>query len=317
MICRRLCRLVIVGALLFLAACKQDERVVAEGKASPPSTPASDRDETLWVDTLVTRTDAHGTNHEYIAQVFVAEIGESPRMGWLVPPERVLAKERHRELFLYASTEIPFGAQFSQLVSPEEHRLITRTHHVACESDSALAAYELSTPISAAGRLLYTSRSFTEETLAGIVPIAVSPEQLVQVSQLLEWPLASSLQLHEAYGVGLGLPFYSTHALYDSSTESLVQSALVLHDSKGNVIAWGVAEAPEYECDGCAIPSRTDGLRVLYYVMNIYSLPGFPYPVMLLDTSTMEGRALSLVTFTPEGEQAEYRIYEYVVNCVL
>jgi hypothetical protein len=317
MICRRLCRLVIVGALLFLTACKQDQRAVAEGKASPPSTTASDQHEILWVDTLVTRTGAHGTNHEYIAQVFVAEIGESPRMGWLVPPERVLAKERHHELFLYASSETPFRAQFSQLVSPAEHRLITRTYHVACESDSALAAYELSTPISAAGRVLYTSGSFAEKPLAGIVPIAVPPEQLVQVSQLLEWPPDSSLQLHQAYGVALGYPFYSTHALYDSSTESLVQSALMLHDSKGNVIAWSVAEAREYECDGCAIPSRTDGLRVLYYVMNIYSLPGFLYPVLLLDSSTMEGRALSLVTFTPEGEQAEYRIYEYVVNCIL
>jgi len=59
------------------------------------------------------------------------------------------------------------------------------------------------------------------------------------------------------------------------------------------------------------------GIDRLYDVENVFVIPGFPYPVLLLDTSTVEGRALSLVTFTPDGYYATYRIYEYVVNCIL
>ena len=59
------------------------------------------------------------------------------------------------------------------------------------------------------------------------------------------------------------------------------------------------------------------GLGRIYDVENVFVIPGFPYPVLLLNTSTVEGRALSFVTFTPDGYYAEDRIYEYVVNCIL
>ena len=111
--------------------------------------------------------------------------------------------------------------------------------------------------------------------------------------------------------------FYSFAAAYDSATQALITSALILHDSTGAILAHATKDTAAFACDGCARPSYRDGLDALYYVVTEVELPGFPYPVLLLDTSTVEGRALSLVTFTPLGAYSEYRVYEYVVNCIL
>ncbi len=60
---------------------------------------------------------------------------------------------------------------------------------------------------------------------------------------------------------------------------------------------------------------RTQSASGLYRPLNMFELPGFAYPVLLLDTSTFEGRALSLMTFTPDGAVTQFRVYEYVINC--
>jgi hypothetical protein len=50
-------------------------------------------------------------------------------------------------------------------------------------------------------------------------------------------------------------------------------------------------------------------------VSNLFEWAAFPYPVLLLDTSTVEGRALSLQTFTPGGRASTFRVYEYIARC--
>ena len=48
-----------------------------------------------------------------------------------------------------------------------------------------------------------------------------------------------------------------------------------------------------------------------------FESPIFPNPVLVVDTSTVEGRALSMITFDTNGLKSEWRDYEYVVNCIL
>ena len=69
-------------------------------------------------------------------------------------------------------------------------------------------------------------------------------------------------------------------------------------------------------CADCATPTYDDSLRGLFSVLNGFSLPGFRYPVLLRNTGTIEGRAISLVTFDEAGEYQEQREYEYVVTCI-
>jgi hypothetical protein len=110
--------------------------------------------------------------------------------------------------------------------------------------------------------------------------------------------------------------FYTIDAVYDSSG-AILRDALVLFDSHGKVVATSVQADTGETCDGCGAITFNDGYWRLYNVLNAFVIPGFTYPVLFLDTSTVEGRALSLITFDTKGRYGSYRIYEYVVTCIL
>jgi hypothetical protein len=47
----------------------------------------------------------------------------------------------------------------------------------------------------------------------------------------------------------------------------------------------------------------------------MFGLPGFAYPVLLLDTSTFENEGLTLLTVTHGGNVTQFRVSEYVMHC--
>ncbi|MEE8200318.1 MAG: hypothetical protein V3R29_04035, partial [Candidatus Acidoferrales bacterium] len=83
----------------------------------------------------------------------------------------------------------------------------------------------------------------------------------------------------------------------------------------GQVLARTSKEASGPLCDGCPIWTYEDSLEWDFTPLNLFVFEPFPFPVLMLDTSTVEGRAITFVTFTPSGGYEEYRLYEYVVNC--
>jgi hypothetical protein len=141
--------------------------------------------------------------------------------------------------------------------------------------------------------------------------------QLARVNRLLGWPSQGTLRRDEAIGVRVQSFFYSFHKLYDLKTGLLSQEAIVLHRKDGVILAHEITRGLDsgQPCDGCGIPSYVYPATGLYRPLNMFELPGFAYPVLLLDTSTAEGSALSLLTFTPDGKATQFRVYEYVVHC--
>jgi hypothetical protein len=110
--------------------------------------------------------------------------------------------------------------------------------------------------------------------------------------------------------------FYSLHAVYDVSSTRLLIKALFLHSTDNTIAAYNIEEIDEESlCDGCSIPTVSDGMEAVFDVINLFEIPGFLYPLIMLDTSTFEGKAISLITFTDKNLYSEYRLYEYVVNC--
>ena len=113
---------------------------------------------------------------------------------------------------------------------------------------------------------------------------------------------------------------YDTSAAADEENGThgvkyLVRRGLFLHAPNGTVIGSDVKRVEPMECDGCGTPTITDSFGTVFDVIQVLHLPGFPHPVLLLNTSTVEGRALSLTTFDDAGVYRSYRLYEYVVNC--
>jgi hypothetical protein len=238
-------------------------------------------------------------------------------VGWFLATN-FIAAEKHPRLYIYSTDSLIREGVYQRTVSPSEHNLLAHEHHLACDSKGALAEYHLnSTPDPRIERAFYTSKPPGAVVHAGLGLRSPTTNELRGVRARLAIPQASVLYRDTVLVASSVKGFYSVDAAYDSSTHGLLKSALMLHDDTGHVVAYHLKDSEAFECDGCGAPTYEEGLNRLYRVLNAFHLPGFAYPILLLDTGTVEGRALSFVTFTPRGVYSEYRIYEYVVTCIL
>jgi len=255
----------------------------------------------------------------YIESVFEARIGELPRMGWFSPTHGFLAQEdAAEEVNLFAPVGMPSSGRKKELVSGSELKRLRETYRVACEIEDTdhLTAFDVGGETDPE-RALYTTKKIQGEAHFGLVTIPLDGLQTVRVNRLLGWPNHGGLRRDEAIGVRPQSFFYSFHKLYNVKTGLLSQEAIVLHRNGGVIVAHELTRDLDsgQPCDGCGIPRYTYAASGLYRPLNMFELPGFAYPVLLLDTSTVEGRALSLLTFTPDAKATQFRVYEYVVNC--
>jgi len=297
-----------------LPATAQQESIRAWSPDSGPIGP-----ERLATDSAAEGSDVEqlDTQGRYIDSVFQSVFGESPQMGWFLAPH-FIAAEKHARLYIYSTDSLITEGVYQRTLSPREHELLAHDHHLACDTKGALAEYRLgSTPDPRIERAFYTSKPPAGVIHAGLRLRSPTTNELRGVKSRLVVPQASVLYRDTVLAVTSVKAFYSVDAAYDSATHGLLRSALILHDSTGRVVAHRLEDSKAFECDGCGAPTYEEGLKRLYTVMNVFHVPGFAYPLLLLDTGTVEGRALSFVTFTPRGVYSEYRIYEYVVTCIL
>jgi hypothetical protein len=112
-----------------------------------------------------------------------------------------------------------------------------------------------------------------------------------------------------------GTPYsYLLVALYDGPQNEISRTGIFLLEGKGHIIATKIDDINGW-CDGCAVPTSDGGIASVYSVVNMFTAPQFLYPLLMLDTSTLEGRSITLATFTPEKKYSDYLLYEYTVGC--
>ena len=257
----------------------------------------------------------HGAD-TFVTTTFRRVLGSAPSLGWFAP-SGFIAEEQHLQVYIWSTDSVIQRVRFSRSLSDSDHAKLSAELHLACDSKGPLTEYADSiTDVGARQRAFYTAGPPPSGTRAGLVGRTMSAAERARAHAVLGPPDANGAFRDTAFAAGLNGPFYSIDAAYDSS-RALRMVALILHDSSGAIIARHLENGYAFGCDGCDDVTYEAGIDRLYDVENVFVIPGFPYPVLLLDTSTVEGRALSLVTFTPDGYYATYRIYEYVVNCIL
>ena len=254
----------------------------------------------------------------YVATTFRRQIGELPRMGWFTPDGRFAAPERHESLVLYTDRGPSRRVSYAGTVNAAT-RTQMRERFLACETrdEEPLFAFTAA-PHGPQPRALFTTRPFPGTVRGGITRIPLTRDVTRQITSRLRWDEHQGIRQDEAYAVRPNGAFYSFHRLYDRTTNELTHEAMTLHDARGQFIAheqWAFTERDL--CDGCGLPTATDPGGYAYRLQNMFELPGFAYPVLLLDTSTIEGRALSLRTFSPDRRTSALRLYEYAFTCGL
>jgi hypothetical protein len=258
---------------------------------------------------------------DYINPQFQAAINESPGLAWVLPSGAVVAESRSRNIFVYSSASTIDKASLRATLTPEESLEFAKKNHVACDAQSdekppTLSIYDSSIKKFRGNPQVF----FTTKPLPGVK----TGYQLSTLDETLGkniWERMqpkSPQQLRAAAVIrrdGVQY-FYSLAALYDGPDKGLSRMGMFLQASDGRIVAADVSDVNGEElCDGCGLPTFEDGIERVYAVENMLTAPQFSYPLLIMDTSTAEGRAISLTTVSPDARFYSYRLYEYVVNC--
>jgi hypothetical protein len=269
-----------------------------------------------------------GEEDGYIRDIFQTQISEVPKIAWLVAPDIIIANEKFRSIHLYSdSNTIQVGKYFRPLTKAEIKR-IRKKHTVACDVTASYHQYKLpgkQTPtFGFPDRIFYTSKAFPVPVKVGYKFSELISQEIANIITLAE--LKKSQFLHKYFIISpVGSNFrYSFHGFYSAETKEAFMKGIILHNEEQVLTGkfWEISE--ENLCDGCPMPLYRNeyphqsypDMTNLFILLNVFSFPEFPYPVVMLDTSTVEGRAISLVTFNHEPKYSEYRLYEYIVECV-
>ena len=239
-------------------------------------------------------------------------------MGWFAPEYGFIARERE------AAELVLLGPLGTGTVGRRRSLLSGRAwgrraeYGIACEvsETDSLGVYQVAGE-TRPRRALYLSRRMRGELRRGLVIVGMDGAALARVNRLLGWPEKGALRRDTAYGVSGESLSYSRHRLYDVKTKLLREEAILLHGADGGIVAHVVHRGIDTgeHCDGCAAPSYAAATSGLYQPLQMFILPGFTYPVLLLDTGTFENESLTLLTVTPAGTVTRFSVVEYVMHC--
>lgn len=263
----------------------------------------------------------------YLSSIFQAQISEVPKIAWLVPPDIIITDTKFSSVNLYSDSNSILEGKYFRPLNKAEINKIRKTHIVACDVAATYHQYKLTEKqtqrFDFPDRVFYTSKAFPFPVKVGYKFGELGKKGLTNSIKLAE--LKKSNFLHKYFIV---FPVdseyrYSFHGFYSEETKELFRKGIILHNAK-EILAgkfWDINE--QTLCDGCPMPlyeneypdQSSPDMTLLFILLNVFSFPDLFCPVLMLDTSTVEGRALSFITFTDRRKYNEYRLYEYIVNC--
>jgi hypothetical protein len=256
---------------------------------------------------------------EYIPQRFQDSIHESPKLAWVLPDGTVVAAVQSPKIVIYSLSSRLENARRRATLTITDSLQFAAKNHVACntrlsEKPPRLTLYDsVRKPGQKNHQVLYTTKeppglragytsSRLEDSIAKEVWTRMQPKSPQQ-------PRSSTTIRRD------GTPYsYLLVALYDGPQNEISRTGIFLLEGKGHIIATKIDDINGW-CDGCAVPTSDGGIASVYSVVNMFTAPQFLYPLLMLDTSTLEGRSITLATFTPEKKYSDYLLYEYTVGC--
>jgi hypothetical protein len=271
--------------------------------------------------------DAKDAGSDYIDKLLQTAMNQLPKLAWVLQSGGVVvAQSDSQELRLYSSAETVETVHLKSTLSTKNSLAFSKKNRVDCDLSDTLNTNK------SAHLSLYGVSTLKSKYDEGQQVLSTeNPVQGLQVG-FEEAPLPKSLE-KEVWGKihpdsaqqprlasvfrREGVPyFYSVAGFYSGPDKALWRKGLFLHDGTGRIIASKIDDVKgEENCAGCDPAKFDDGIRALYDVLNIVTGPQFPYPLLLLNADTLEGRAKALATFSPDGKLSEHFFYEYSNDC--
>ena len=230
-----------------------------------------------------------------------------------------MTAENAQEITVLAGTPKVVVAPNKSIVAAERLVQFIEAHHVACDflnqsPPMQLSIYSANLPQQKPNPQVFVLQGPFPGLTAGYREFQPKKSAMAEVWKRMQ--LKSPEQLRKSYSVTQGDLdlFFTFAALYDGTKREMSKSGIFLQRQDGTTVGAAISSvSEETACDGCRVPTYKEPLQTP--VMNLFTASAFAYPLLMLDSSTVEGRAISLTTFTDKGQLADYRMYEYVVNC--
>jgi hypothetical protein len=248
----------------------------------------------------------------YIRKQSKLSSSQEATLGWAFPDGSVVTSVKADEIE-FLSAEQADTARFSRALRSEEVATLTTKFKHPCEVPQAtLFLYEAQARIADAQQVIVIGAGSKVKYLGS----KLDPKAKISGQSLTGLRVQKNEEsMTEVWAADQNAQ-YLVAGVYDRSTKQLVRQGLFLHDFAGTVLGGKVDEVSEETmCDGCGVPTKQDGLSAVYRFLAVFTIEGFDFPLLLVDTSTIEGEAISLITFSKvPGREAKYeelRFYEY------
>ena len=233
-------------------------------------------------------------------------------MGWVITPDTMISDINISYINVYSSSNKVLNAKLIGPLTTDEMAVIRKKSCVACDTTLSYYKYQLEAPVRLDGeRVLVTSA--LPDARIGFEKIKMTNFLIKRAATLLgaEGLLHKYLYLRSLDGKYT----YSFHAFYDPKSKVLKKYGILLH-KRGVLLAQDAHEFdPAKNCEGCPVPTFNDPLDDVYLPINMIDTTVLPCPLMLVGTSSAEGRGMSLITFDTDGVKSEVKAAESVVNC--
>ncbi len=256
----------------------------------------------------------------YIDTQFQTTIGELPRLAWFLPDGTVAAQDSSPSIYLYTRSNRAQPAHLRDTLSQIEMAALRPKQHVACDlaPNGEQTVVSIYTTLARAGgnnpQILSTSKALPD-LVGGYDQAQLHGRSSDEVWKEMQ-PASADQPRQSAIIRQKGAQFYySLAALYSGPNKEVARTGIFLHEPSGKILAAHVEDIRGEWCDGCTMPTYVDGIERIYVVENMFTAPAFAYPLLMLDSSTIEGRSIKLVTFTPSREFSRHLYFEYVVGC--
>ena len=273
---------------------------------------------------VVAQSLAKETSDTYLREFFEKSNIPLPQLGWIVPSGELITELSAPSLIVLSDRPAIVTARMVSALPASEIKDFVKRHQVDCDQttdDSRIPLYRYQTGLPPQKNVKqvmvigHTSADTKAQSSRLSTYIPTTSEQAPAWKALLAGPIGHHVS--RSIAVPNSPLFYTLAATYNRKG-IILRSGIFLQDHSGNILGQEIQNIQgQNQCDGCGVPTETDGIDAVYDVENLLTLPGLAYPALLINSSTAEGRAIELFTFSQAGEPSRFRLYEYMVTCIL
>ena len=247
----------------------------------------------------------------------------APQLGWVLPSGDLVTEIDSKQVTVLGEKIEARVVLQTGVISAKTAIAFVKKNEVDCdqydsEKPVPLYRYDAKLPHSKfASRVFVLPGDQSKTVRAGFVDYKPSEAQATPVWRAMRYRIGEK-RILKAVRQGDRNFVYSFASTYGKDG-NLKRQGKFLQDASGLILGQFIEDMNEDTlCDGCGMPTYAEDVKSLYTpAMNLVSIKGLNFPLILEDSGTVEGRAIDLFTFAAKGQPSEYRQYEYVVTCIL